>query len=145
MSPLDRDILAERTAVVERHLARVAARLPADSSAFQPASDVSDVVILHLWQATQAVIDLATSACLHFRLGAPASYADAFERLHSAGIIDRTLTARLTAAAGFRNVIAHAYDRLDMLRVHRAASNGPDDLRKFLAALRDRLASSEPS
>lgn len=108
MSPLDRDVLAERTAVIERHLARVAARLPADSSAFQPATDVSDAMILHLWQATQVVIDLATSACLHFKLGAPSSYADAFERLRAAGVIDPAHTARLTAAAGFRNVIAHA-------------------------------------
>jgi len=143
VSPIDREVLAERTAAVERHLARVAARLPPDSSAFQPGTDASDAVLLHLWQATQTVIDLATSACLHFHLGAPASYADAFERLRGAGVIDTPLAARLTAAAGFRNIVAHAYDRLDMARVYRAASNGPADLRRFLAALSDRLAEAE--
>lgn len=139
MSPLDRDILAERTMVVERHLARVAARLPSDAAALAPSSDVSDAVILHLWQATQVVIDLGMSACLYFHLGAPASYGDAFQRLHQAGVIDESLAARLGRAAGFRNVVAHAYDQLDMVRVFRAASEGPGDLRAFLAALRDRL------
>ena len=43
------------------------------------------------------------------------------------------------AAAGFRNVVAHAYERLDMERVHRAATHGPDDLRRFLAILADRV------
>ena len=65
MSPLDRSILAERTMVVERHLERVAARLPLREDEFQPSTDLSDAVILHLWQATQTVIDLAMAACLH--------------------------------------------------------------------------------
>jgi len=140
MSPLDRDILAERTMVVERHLGRVADRLPASEEAFQPATDASDAVVLHLWQATQVVIDLATSACLHFNLGAPASYADAFRRLSDADVIAADLASRLGRAAGFRNVVAHAYDQLDMVRVHRAAREGPADLRAFLGILRDRLS-----
>ena len=139
MSPLDRDVLSERAMAVERHLARVADRLPAEVTDFQPSTDLSDAVILHLWQATQTVIDLAMAACLHFKLGAPASYADAFERLRGAGLLDADLAARLSGAAGFRNVIAHAYNQLDMARVYQAAQHGPADLRRFLAALRDRM------
>lgn len=139
MSPLDRDLLAERAMAVERHLRRVGDCLPPDPSGFRPASDASDAVILHLWQAIQIVIDLALSACLHLRLGTPASYADAFRRLAGAGALDASLADRLVRAAGFRNVVAHAYEELDMARVHRAAREGPADLRAFLAALRDRL------
>ena len=139
MSALDRDLLAERAMVVRRHLARVAERLPAEVSELRPATDVSDAVILHLWQAVQVVIDLAVSACLRWDLGSPASYGDAFRRLATAGLIDEALAARLARAAGFRNVIAHAYDQLDMSRVFRAASEGPRDLESFLSALRDRL------
>ena len=139
MSALDRDILAERAMVAHRHLARVAERLPADAADLRPATDASDAVILHLWQAVQVVIDLAVSACLHWDLGAPTSYADAFRRLAGARIIDETLAARLARAAGFRNVIAHAYGQLDMSRVFRAAREGPGDLESFLAMLRDRL------
>jgi uncharacterized protein YutE (UPF0331/DUF86 family) len=36
-------------------------------------------------------------------------------------------------------VVAHAYEELDMARVHRAAREGPADLRKFLAVVRDLL------
>lgn len=96
-------------------------------------------MVLHLWQAVQIVIDLSLAACLHFKLGTPATYADAFRRLAEAGRLDRELADRLVRAAGFRNVVAHAYERLDMGRVHRAARDGPRDLRAFLAVLRDRL------
>ena len=135
MSALDREVLAERAMAVERHLARVRERLPADVAAFRPSTDASDAVILHLWQATQIVIDLAVSACIHLKLGAPATYADAFRRLAAAGYLDEDLAARLVRAAGFRNVVAHAYEQLDMARVHRAASEGPADLVQFLARL----------
>ncbi len=139
MSPLDLDLLAERAMAVERHLARVAERLPADPSALLPATDPSDAVVLHLWQATQIVIDMAVGACLRFKLGTPTNYGDAFRRLQEAGLVDEALAARLVRAAGFRNLVAHMYDTLDMARVHEAARTGPADLRAFLGALRDAL------
>jgi uncharacterized protein YutE (UPF0331/DUF86 family)/predicted nucleotidyltransferase len=140
MSALDRELLAERAMVVRRHLRRVAERLPPDPSDLRPATDASDAVILHLWQAVQVVIDLAVTGCLHFDLGAPRSYADAFRRLTAAGVIEAALAERLARAAGFPNVVAHAYEDLDMARVFRAARDGPADLLAFLAALRDRMA-----
>jgi uncharacterized protein YutE (UPF0331/DUF86 family) len=104
-------------------------------------TDASDAVILHLWQATQIVIDLAMSTCLSLNLGTPGSYGDAFRRLQNAGLVGAELADRLVSAADFRNVVAHAYDTLDMSRVHRAATHGPADLRAFLAVLRDRATS----
>jgi uncharacterized protein YutE (UPF0331/DUF86 family) len=139
LSPLDREVLAERTMAVERHLQRVADRLPPSSADLQPATDASDAVILHLWQATQIVIDLAMGACLWLKLGTPASYADAFRLLEKAGVLEATLADRLVRAAGFRDIVAHAYEALDMKRVHDAAVRGPADLRSLLARLRDRV------
>lgn len=128
-------ILAEKIAAVDRHLRRVAERLPQDSAQMQPMSDASDAVILHLWQAVQIVIDLAVSKCVQLGLGAPSTYGDAFRKLAEAKLIDAELSERLTRAAGFRNVVAHAYEMLDMNRVFAAAERGPADLRAFLGAL----------
>ena len=139
MSELDPQLLAERAMAVERHLGRVGERLPGHASDFRPSTDAADAVILHLWQAVQIVIDLAVTACLRFDLGAPQGYADAFRRLEAAGIVDPPLADRLVLATGFRNVVAHAYETIDMQRVHRAASDGPVDLRAFLGALERRL------
>ena len=139
MTPLDRELFAERAAAVQRHLARVVERLPGSPDGFEAATDASDAVILHLWQATQIVIDLATASCIRQGLGTPSTYADAFARLADAGVIDSSLADRLARAAGFRNLVAHADERLDMRRVHEAVRSGPSYLRAFLLALRDRL------
>ena len=51
-----------------------------------------------------------------------------------------TLADRLVRAAGFGNVVAHAYKSLDMQRVHEAAASGPTDLLRFLGRLADRIS-----
>lgn len=135
MSPLDRAVLAERALALERHLARVAEKLPASADGLIASSDASDAVILHLWQATQIVIDLAVSGCVALGAGTPQTYADAFRKLAAGGVIDPALADRLVRAAGFRNVVAHAYDQLDLVRVFEAARSGPADLRAFLGAV----------
>lgn len=135
MTAFDASVLAERAMAVERHLRRVADRLPESPADLRPSTDASDAVLLHLWQATQIVIDLAVAACVAHKLGTPQSYADAFRRLQTAGIIDAALADRLVRAAGFRNVVAHAYEQLDMARVFQAATAGPADLRAFVSAI----------
>ena len=63
------------------------------------------------------------------RLGTPRSYADAFRCLRNAGVIDDALADRLARAAGFRK------------RVHRAAAEGPADLLRFPACLKNHARS----
>jgi uncharacterized protein YutE (UPF0331/DUF86 family) len=122
---------------VERHLRRVEQHLPQEASELTQATAASDAVILHLWQAVQIVIDLAVSVCVELGLGAPPTYGDAFRSLGREHIIDGELAQRLARAAGFRNVLVHAYAELDLERVHDAARTGPSDLRKFLSSLSD--------
>ncbi len=135
--PIDRELLAERAAAVDRHLRRVAKHLPADPENLQPLSTGTDAVVLHLWQAAQVVIDLAVSSCVRLGLGSPPTYADAFRLLASAGLMPGELAQRLGRAAGFHNLVVRAYAELDLRQVHTAATSGPADLRAFLVALRD--------
>ena len=71
MTTIDRQLLAEKAAAIERHLARVEATLPHDRAQFQPGTLESDAVILHLWQAVQISIDIALAACVRSKLGTP--------------------------------------------------------------------------
>ena len=135
MTAFDRDLVAAKTAAVERHLSRVAAKLPSEASELSSSIDAADAVVLHLWQAVQLVLDVAFAACLHRKLPTPATYAEAFRLLARESLIDQALAERLARAAGFRNLVAHAYEALDMAAVHAAASSGPADLRAFLAAM----------
>src|SRR3954447_15250367 len=136
---LNRELLADRTTIVEIDLARVGNRLPSGPDELCPMTDTSDVVILRLWQAVQVVMDLAAATCIHFRLGAPQNYREAFQRMAEAGYLEQDLAKRLMDLDYIRHTVAHAYDELDMDRVYLAAREGPADLRAFLAALAERI------
>lgn len=142
---LTRHRLAEKVAAVERHLGRVADRLPAAEDPFEPGTDASDAVILHLWQAMQLVIDVALSwLCQRPVLPRPPTPTPSWA-LSRADKIDAELAHRLVRITGFRNILVHAYEDLDMARVRQAAVHGPADLRAFLAAARDALPGDDDS
>ena len=92
---MERAVFAERVAVVNRHLRRVEERLPVGENDLKPMSDATDVVILHLWQAVQVVIDIATSLCVKRGLGVPPTYGDAFRLLARDGVIPDSVAENL--------------------------------------------------
>ena len=55
-----------------------------------------------------------------------------------ASAVERHL-ARVNLKLPATSAVAHAYESIDLVRVHRAAAHGPADLRAFLAAMRDQL------
>lgn len=136
MRPLAPEVFAEKAAAINRHLERLAQRLPPDGQSLAVGEDASDVVVLHLWQAVQITIDLAMSLVVRSGGPTPATYADAFRHLQDAGVLPADLTARLVRATGFRDRLVHAYEGLDLQLVTQAARTGPDDLRAFLRHVR---------
>ena len=138
MSVLPHDLLAEKAAAIERHLARVDSHVPPAPALLEPGTDATDVVVLHLWQAVQIAIDLAIATVVRLAEPAPATYADAFRALARRQILPEPLAQRLVRAAGFRNRVVHAYEGIDLAMVTQTARTGPADLRAFLACLRDR-------
>lgn len=51
------------------------------------------------------------------------------------GVLAPELAARLAAASGLRNLIAHRYGVLDWIRIHAVASTQLDDLLQFSDAI----------
>lgn len=57
--------------------------------------------------------------------------------LEEHGLLPGDLATRLSAAAGFRNLLVHEYARIDDGRVHIFLTEGLDDLQAFAAAAYD--------
>ena len=61
------------------------------------------------------------------RLGEPATNRDLFDRLATGGWISKELAAKLGDMAGFRNVLIHGYQDVDLDIVVDAARNRLED------------------
>jgi uncharacterized protein YutE (UPF0331/DUF86 family) len=94
------------------------------------------VVLLNLFVAIQAGLDLAAHWLADDGWSVPQRYGEIFLALADHGVIGRPLALRLVAAAGFRNLVAHQYGALEWARVYATASS-PElyDLEAFCAAL----------
>lgn len=100
--------------------------------------DTQHMVLRALYVATQAAVDLAMHLCADAGLPQPVTYQDSFRRLAEAGDVEAELADRLAAWAGFRNVLAHSYARVDYDRVHDALGE-LRDLAQFAAIVAARI------
>ena len=128
--------IAAGIADVRDAIARIRAVLPASSDAFVADRTAREVVILNLFVALQQTLDLASHWLAQGGRSVPSTYRDILLALGEAGLLEQGLAARLAAAAGLRNLIAHRYGVLDYARVYAICQTSLEDL----AAFSDRLA-----
>ena len=130
--------------LIEKKLARIATNVEELRRLGRPEAMRTDVreerFIEHTLQlAIQAAIDVASHVVSDQALGEPRSLREQFDLLARAGWIDSELCRRLGLVAGFRNVLVHGYEDLDLAIVEDVVRNHLDDLLAFAAAIRARL------
>ena len=101
--------------------------------------DKRNMVLHAMFVAIQSAIDTGTHLVAEYRLRKPASYRETFEILRDHGLIEEPLAADLSDLAGFRNVLAHIYWRLDLDRVHAILTGSEGVLGEFLRKIKDLL------
>jgi uncharacterized protein YutE (UPF0331/DUF86 family) len=89
--------------------------------------------------AIQAALDVASHIVSDRRLGEPRTNRELFDLLERDGWLEAPLAATLRNMAGFRNVLVHGYDDVDLAVVRDVLGNRLGDLAAFIAAVRRRL------
>jgi uncharacterized protein YutE (UPF0331/DUF86 family) len=133
----DPDLLAKKLALVEtcvsdlRRLAR-----PSELS-----HDLREQrFVEHTLQiAIQASLDVASHIVSDDRLGEPRTSRELFDLLERAEWIPSPLAATLRDMVGFRNVLVHGYNDVDLAVVRDVVEHKLDDLLEFVALVRHRL------
>ncbi|HEY0877054.1 MAG TPA: DUF86 domain-containing protein [Zeimonas sp.] len=131
---VDRDLVLKKLAFVEtcvREL-RTLARLDVLES------DIREQrFIVHTLQlAAQAALDVASHVVSDQRLGEPRTNRELFQLLGEAGWLSPGLTAAMRNLAGFRNVVVHGYEPIDLEIVRDIVEHRLPDLLEFADAIR---------
>jgi uncharacterized protein YutE (UPF0331/DUF86 family) len=90
-----------------------------------------DAVALNVQRACEICIDIANHLIKTRKLGLPQDSKDSFSLLQRAGLIDEAMTAALRAIVGFRNILVHQYQRLDLDIMVEVVEHRLDDLLAF--------------
>ena len=136
----DPELLAKRLSVIEtcvREL-RELARPEAIATDVREARFVEHTLQL----ALQAALDAASHIVSDERLGEPGTNRELFDRLERAGWIEAPLADALRNMAGFRNILVHGYDTVDLAIVRDVVEHRLDDLLQFADSVRQRLHAS---
>lgn len=89
--------------------------------------------------AIQAAIDAAAHVVADERLGEARTQRELFDLLERAGWLPSGLLERLRSMCGFRNVLVHGYDDVDLDVVRDVLDHGLDDLLAFVRSVRGRV------
>lgn len=139
------EIVTKLLAGLAHRTSRVASLRKPSMEALVADENALDLVSFNLMLAVQAACDIATHVIAEERFRPASSLAESFERLAEEGVISRTTAARLAQAAGFRNVVAHAYHRVNPTAVYMASTTGLDDLDAFAREVSQWLISQAAS
>ncbi len=131
----DAEIVRDRESRVRSYLQdlRQLARISED--AFLENRERQYAVLHALQLAIEASVDIATHICAADDLGIPASYAEAFDRIEKAGLVDSSLADDLRRMARFRNRIVHLYGDIDLRMVYRLLQDRLGDFDRYLEAI----------
>lgn len=88
--------------------------------------------------AIQAVLDVASHVVSDDRLGEPETSRELIDLLVKAGRLPESLGSTLRDMVGFRNVIVHGYQDVDLGVVEDVLRNHLDDLLAFVSTIRAR-------
>jgi uncharacterized protein YutE (UPF0331/DUF86 family) len=89
--------------------------------------------------AIQATLDAASHVVSDARLGEPRTNRELFDLLARGDVIAHDLAGRLRDMAGFRNILVHGYQDVDLVIVRSIVETRLGDLLAFVQAIRQRL------
>lgn len=89
--------------------------------------------------AIQAALDAASHIVSDDRLGEPETNRDLFGLLAANGWLAPDLTESLSAMAGFRNILVHGYQRVDLAILRDILDNHLEELLQYVESIRVRV------
>ncbi len=132
---VDRDLILAKAGLAEKYISRASQKSKIELSTFMKNIDVQDIVIFNLQKAIQSCIDIAAHIISDENLGMPGSTNEMLYLLEENGYLDRNLTEKMVKAVGFRNLIAHEYEKLEMKLVYGVAREDVHDLHNYIKAV----------
>jgi uncharacterized protein YutE (UPF0331/DUF86 family)/predicted nucleotidyltransferase len=134
----DTDLIAKKLAYIESCVHEI--KTLAHPEAIR--SDIREwrFIAYTLQTAVQAALDAAAHIVSDEHLGEPKTNRDLFDLLLKNGWLPERLDEPLRRMVGFRNILVHGYQAVDLSIVEEVVLHHLDDLLEFAQAVRERLA-----
>ncbi|AKS38137.1 hypothetical protein NP92_06160 [Anoxybacillus gonensis] len=128
------DVILNKVSVIERCMKRIHEEYENNPKHLENYTK-QDSIVLNLQRACEASIDLAMHVVAQKKLGLPQTSRDAFALLEQHGIISSSLSQKMKAMVGFRNIAVHDYQELNLTILQKILDNHLTDFTEFTKAI----------
>jgi len=127
------DIVLNKKESIERCIRQIRLyyKLPVETP-FEEDYLRQDAIAANLQRVCEQCIDLANHTVRARKLGLPKESRESFRLLAESDIISRDLSNRLERMVGFRNILVHQYQQLDILVMKDVVENRLEDILLFV-------------
>ncbi len=129
---VNQSIVKSKIVHIENSLGRLKEKQKVSFDEFKKDIDLQDIVLHNLQLAIQGCIDMASHIISDEGWRVPATLAELFDVIAKHKIISRELGERLSKMAGFRNIIIHEYEAIDLKKVYSILTKDIKDIYSFL-------------
>jgi uncharacterized protein YutE (UPF0331/DUF86 family) len=130
------DVILNKKESIERCIRQIRRYYTLESSVpFSEDYLKQDAIAINLQRAAEQCIDLANHIICEKRLGLPKESRESFAILAREKLIPSDLASKLQKMVGFRNILIHEYQDLDVSLMEDIIRNHLDDLVDFTNAI----------
>ena len=132
---VDRDLVLRKLADLDQYLGQLSEYQSVSVEQYRGDWKTQRIIERTLQMAIEVCLDVATHIIADRGLRAPTTYAEAFEVLGEAGLLDPVMRDVMIRMSRFRNLIVHEYARVDPAMVVRILREHLADLARFKTAV----------
>ncbi len=132
---VDRDLVLRKLADLDQYVSQVSEYRDIAVEQYRKDWKTQRIIERTLQLAIEVCVDVANRVIADRGFRIPPTYAEAFEVLAEAGLLDAALRDAMSRMSQFRNVIVHQYTEIDAAIVVRILREHLGDFARFKAAV----------
>lgn len=135
------DVLKRKVSEIEKYFQLLKPIRTKSKEEIQTDPIVYGAIERYLYLLCQATIDFAESIITYANLRKPGSYKEVFEILAEGEdrYISPALSLKMQKMAGFRNLLAHAYGKVDFDEIYQILKKDIDDFLLFIQEVKEKI------
>ena len=134
---VNRSIILKKISYIRHNLSRLGDKVNISLDSFKKDLDIQDVVLHNLQHAVQGCIDIGSHIISDEGWGVAGGLNEIFYILNEKGVIKRGLTERMVSMVGFRNILVHEYEDVDLDIVYNILQSRLKDIDEYLLVIVD--------
>ncbi|MDP2913008.1 MAG: DUF86 domain-containing protein [Candidatus Omnitrophota bacterium] len=129
---VNQPLLKTKIAHIYKSMDRLSQKSRISLKDFKSDTDAQDIIIHNLQLAIQGAIDIASHIVSDEGWGVPNTLSGLFDILKEYKVIDEELMGTMKRMVGFRNIIVHEYEEIDLDKAHQILTSRLGDFNEFL-------------